>query len=180
MMQLLKMQIMDKQWQMLCFYPIFVKEWIFEVNPILTGTCGGNTPCVKILSIFIEISNFYAKNTIFAIFSMSQKAADIYERVRLRFLNYFLFWEFWNFLVKSWERGQILPKNFPKKAQKSQKMQKLKNLRQYTTEEKTVVENIPCFWMKHAEISTFFFSYFVPNHSGGVVNLGAHIWKLLK
>ena len=74
---------MDKKWQKLFFYPIFVKEWNFVKIPILTGASGWNATGVKILSNYFKIARFYSRKTIFAISQMSRRVADIYERVQI-------------------------------------------------------------------------------------------------
>ena len=81
MSRLIRIHLLDKKGKMLSFYPISVTEQNFVEIPIVTGTYCENTS-VTILSKYVNLTRFYAKNSDFAFFQMSTRVADIYERVR--------------------------------------------------------------------------------------------------
>ncbi len=82
MSRLIRIHILDKKGKMLSFYPISVTEQHFVETSIVTGTYCENTSSVTILSKYVNLTRFYAKNSDFAFFQMSTRVADIYERVR--------------------------------------------------------------------------------------------------
>ena len=68
---------------MLLFYSISVTDRNFNTVPTTISAYHGYTSSVTFLSKYCYIRKFNPKKCNFVIFQMSQRVADIYERVQL-------------------------------------------------------------------------------------------------